>query len=139
LTFLPSIGSEDEYRALDDEYPQLASRPDLRSTHASPLVLVSQSVPTDYSATPPLARISVPVCYSFQIIPFVGSTDGPPIGTEFVTAVLGLRNPSTKTDDLADPSMWGLISIKSIQQTNTWDRVSSCRRVRPVSSVRWTA
>ncbi|HTQ19335.1 hypothetical protein [Mycobacterium sp.] len=63
-------------------------------------------MPTDFTASPPPATASVPVCYSFQIVPLVGSTSLPPTGTVFVTAAIGLRNPSTKPDDLADPSLW---------------------------------
>lgn len=114
-----TIGTNDELVALDREYPKMQTEPSNPGQRTQDSTLLSQAPATNFATTPAWTAVTVNVCYSYPITPTDNAADV--IQTDYRTADLGLRNPGKGDADLADPSMWGLISITNINP------VSSCQ------------
>ncbi|SHQ63708.1 Uncharacterised protein [Mycobacteroides abscessus subsp. abscessus] len=107
-----TIGTNDELVALDYEYRKMQTEPSNPGQRTQDSTLLSQAPATDFATTPTWSAATVNVCYSYPITPTDNAADV--IQTDYRTADLGLRNPGKSDADLADPSMWGLISVTNV-------------------------
>lgn len=107
-----TIGTNDELVALDREYPKMQTEPSNPGQRTQDSNLLTQAPATNFTTTPTWSAVTVNVCYSYPITPVDNAANV--LQTDYRTADLGLRNPGKGDADLADPSMWGLISVTNV-------------------------
>ncbi len=107
-----TIGTNDELVALDGEYRKMQSEPANPGQQTQDSNLLTQDPAMNFTTTPTWSAVTINVCYSYPITPVDDATKV--LRTDYRTADLGLRNPGKGDADLADPSMWGLISVTNV-------------------------